>query len=214
MENDGFLRPDIQAIERKDFQQPVVDNTIWKRDESLSTAIQEFEKSAPTALPHGIEITNLPDGLNLLNDHTAAPRLVTRKEQRTVTQKAFEISREWLSTNSASAAAGKNAKSLILTIRGSPGIGKSWSSLLYLKHLLHDKKQPIIFESGPITNRNTWLLLFDLASAAASWAAYSMIASKQHVPGDWFNFPGKDVVIDPDQFPTGREPQASPLNAV
>jgi hypothetical protein len=207
MANDGFLRPNIPAIEEEDFQQPVVDNTIWKRDGSLSTAIKEFEKSDPTTLHYGIEITNLPKGLNLLDDHAAARRLVTRKEQRTVAQKAFEISREWLSTNSASATAGKNAKSLVLTIRGSPGIGKSWSSLLYLKHLLHDKKRPIIFESGPFTNRNTWLLLFDLASA--SWTVYSLITSE--LPGDWFNFPGKDVVIDPAQFPSGREPQESPL---
>ena len=34
MANDGFLE-----IEEEAFQQPVVDNTIWKRDESLSTAI-------------------------------------------------------------------------------------------------------------------------------------------------------------------------------
>eukprot|EP00980_Cylindrotheca_fusiformis_P019202 scaffold6528_cov114-Cylindrotheca_fusiformis.AAC.3 len=31
------------------------------------------------------------------------------------------------------------------------------------------------------------------------------------LPDDWFDFPDKDIMIDPAHFASGREPQASPL---
>ena len=77
-------------------------------------------------------------------DPTGITRLVTRPEQRRVVRLPYEKSREILTTPSPKGTEGENLKLVVLAVRGSPGIGKSWSALLYLRHLLNEKKRPNI----------------------------------------------------------------------
>ena len=142
--------------------------------------------------------------MNLLHDRLAALRLVTREEQRAVVKKAFEISRKCLDTESPRANRGKNAKQYIVALRGSPGIGKSWSSLLYLKLLLKEKRRSILFESGTSpTSRTTYLFAIE----GSRWAAFMLI--KSMIPDEWLSFSNIDTLIDPAQFPSKTDPQPS-----
>lgn len=202
-----FDLADMDDVRPKVLVQPEIDSTVWQKDVTITEAINEFEAKEPTDRDCGIKTSSLPDGMNLLQDRVAALRLVTRKEQRAVVKKAFEISRTWLATDSPKANRGKNAKQFIVALRGSPGIGKSWSSLLYLKMLLKEKRRSILFESGTSpTKRTTYLFAIE----GSRWAAFKLII-KSTIPDEWLSFSDIDTLIDPAQFPSTTDPQPSAL---
>jgi hypothetical protein len=95
-----------------------VQPTVWKEDEDLTNSFHELSSNNPVNLKENVEI--IPMNQNLLNDSSASSHLVTRQEQRAVIKWAFKESRENLSE-----------RRFIAAIRGSPGIDKSWSALLY-----------------------------------------------------------------------------------
>jgi pantothenate kinase len=105
---------------------PVVELTVWKEDEDLSNSFHELSSNNPVKEMENVEI--IPMNRNLLNDSSASSHLITRQEQRAVINWAFKVSRENLSE-----------RRFIAAIRGSPGIGKSWSALLYIRKLMQQK---------------------------------------------------------------------------
>ena len=202
----GFEPDEVDDVE----VQPEIDAAVWKRDADLSAAINTFASVAKvTMLAYGIKTSKVPRKIDFLKDRTAANNLVTRKEQRAVVNTAFAISCEFLTTNRASASEGKNAKQFILALRGSPGMGKSWSSLLYFKLLLKDKRRPILFESGPNPELRS-AYLFTLDQKSQKWEAFVFIAYSK-LPADWLEYSDVDAVIDPAQFPAETVPKPSQL---
>jgi hypothetical protein len=99
---------------------------------------------------------------------------------------------------------GNKLKRVVVALKGSPGIGKSWSALLYLQHLLKRKEMPIVFESGQAHN-DRCIRLFVVVER--TWVVYKLNDNK--LPGEWNFFPGKNVIIDPAQFASNENPQAS-----
>ena len=186
--------------ETKGAEQPAVGD-CWECEEDMTTAINEFEKLVAVEIDNGIQYANLPANLNLINeiDPNGIPRLVTRREQRSVVETAYKKSREILED--------KTVKWYVSAIRGSPGIGKSWSALLYLQHLLEERQRPIIFESGQLPeNRTVRLFVFE----SDAWVAHKLAANVK-LPEDWQKFEGKDVIIDPAQFAGDAKPVVSAL---
>ena len=202
----------IPSIETEDVEQPAVNGDVWERDDEMAAAVNQFERFVAERREQGIEIANLPQKLSLVNeiDPTATPRLVTRPEQRRVVKLAYDKSREILGSESTAGTEGRNLKRVVLAVRGSPGIGKSWSALLYLQHLLNEKERPIIFESGQLHN-DRHVRLFVVNPTKKSWVAYKL--KVKGVPSKWTQFPGKDVIIDPAQFASSEDPKASALLA-
>jgi hypothetical protein len=85
---------------------PEVDPSIWKEDEEMKEAFHKLATRDSFTLKDDIEL--IPLNTRILGDETASPHLVTRKEQRDVTDCAFNISRNNLSK-----------RNFIVTIRGS-----------------------------------------------------------------------------------------------
>ena len=201
----------IPRIETENVEQPAVkDKDVWERDDEMTIGVNQFECFVAEKIESGIEIANLPQKFCLINeiDPTATPRLVTRPEQRRVVKLAYEKSRRIRGTASPAGTEGKNLKRVVLAVRGSPGIGKSWSTLLYLHHLLNEKERPIIFESGQLAN-NRHVRLFVVDPTEKAWVAYKL--KVKELPSEWTQFHGKDVIIDPAQFASGEDPKASAL---
>ena len=111
----------------------------------------------------------------------------------------------------------------IVAVRGSPGIGKSRSSLLYIRELMQQTahRPPIIFEFGESQSRTTYLITPSELSRERKaggpssgnirneWIVYTLPQSK--VPSEWSECPIIDFVIDPAQFPKDESPSPSAL---
>lgn len=207
----NFFDLGVEPVEDEDEVQPDIDNAVWRSNADLSAAVNAFASAKATQLTFGVKSSSLPPNMDFLKDRTAARRLVTRKEQRAVVKHAFDISRNMLRTESASASEGKNAKQVVFALRGSPGIGKSWSSLLYFKLLLNDEQSQgrlILFQGGTDPEqRKTHLFVFDEKST--KWNAFELIGSK--LPDEFLKYSNVDTVIDPAQFPAEIEPKPSAL---
>ena len=128
-----FLKPEVEE------KVPVVEQTAWKADAASKAALQELATAESMEIDEGIEV--IPLNSKLLGDNNASSHLVTRREQRDVVDFAFKVSRENLSKYS-----------VTISVRGSPGIGKSWSLLLYIRKLMKqtEHRRPIIFERGQV----------------------------------------------------------------
>jgi pantothenate kinase len=113
---------------------PEIQTNVWKEDEGLTEAFVELATKAAICLKEDVEVIPLSE--KLLPDENASSHLVTRREQRDVVAYALRASRENL---------GK--RRFIVAIRGSPGIGKSWSGLLYIRTLMQQTtgRRPILF---------------------------------------------------------------------
>jgi hypothetical protein len=97
---------------------PEVQPTVCEEDEDLSKSFYQLATTNPVKLKENVEVIHM--NKNLLDDENATSHPLTRKEQRDVVNGAFAVSRDNLSK-----------RNLIAAIRGSPGIGKSWSALLF-----------------------------------------------------------------------------------
>lgn len=198
---------------------PVLDETEWKEDEELTAAFRELQTKEAIDLGEGVQV--IPSNWNFLQDQSgASSHLVTRQEQRNVIDYAFMKSRENLSM-----------QEFFLAIRGSPGIGKSRSALLYIRKLMQQAtaRRPIILEFGKSQSRKTYLIMppegkepsqatnSDGTSCSESgnvqvekgWIAYRLLRNK--VPEKWIDCPIIDFVIDPAQFSRGESPSPSAL---
>ena len=175
---------------------PIVDETVWTADAALTAKFKGLATAEPQALSEGIEV--IPLKSNFLDDSNASPHLVTRKEQRDVVDYAFKVSRENLSK-----------RGVTVSVRGSPGIGKSWSLLLYIRKLMHQSEQrrPIIFEFGQSPNKRKTLLIMPPSSSNEQWAVFKLKLNE--VPDDWVECGIIDIVVDPAQF--SKDTQPSPL---
>ena len=186
----------------------MVQETVWKADAALTAAFEELATAESFALAEGIEV--IPLNSNLLGDDNVSSHLVTRSEQRAVVDYAFKVSRENLSKYS-----------VTISVRGSPGIGKSWSSLLYIRKLMKqpEHRRPIIFERGQSPDERTTLLILPPSSESSSegddenkWTVHELQLNK--VPKDWVECGIIDIVVDPAQFPKDTTPSPSVLVSV
>ena len=100
----------------------------------------------------GIEVIGIPSS-TLTVPQSAAPskNIVSRPEQREVIRFAYNISRQNIKT-----------AGVCIALRGSPGIGKSWSALLYIRLLMTQKenRRPIIYEIGTSPQHRTTYLIY------------------------------------------------------
>jgi hypothetical protein len=201
------LSPFFNVIEKPKEKVPAVQSTVWKEDEDLSNSFHELASNNPVNLKENVEI--IPMNKNLLNDRSASSHLVTRQEQRAVISWAFKVSRENLSK-----------RRFIAAIRGSPGIGKSWSALLYIRKLMQQKtgRRPIIFEHGLMHARKLYLIMTpkpELLNAESGtgvdekWVVYRLI--EKELPSEWNECGIIDLVVDPAHFGVGETPSPSPL---
>lgn len=137
---------------------------------------------------------------NLLGDPTSTTYLVTRVEQRAVVEHAIKLSRNYL-----------DAVRHTVALRGSPGIGKIWSSLLYLRILMNQptrERRSILFERGEDPKKGK---LYLLAPRSGSTWDVLRLRGEQSLPREWEDCSKIDIGIDPPQFSKGEEPAASPL---
>lgn len=147
------------------------------------------------------EIEVVPLNSKLLGDDNASSHLVTRREQRDVVDYAFKVSREKLSK-----------RRLIVAVRGSPGIGKSWSGLLYIRKLMQQTtgRRPIIFERGTGIRRRTVLVMPETGDGGdEKWVVYHL--QGKELPSEWFDCGIIDLVVDPAHFGKDEIPTKSPM---
>jgi hypothetical protein len=200
---------DLSTFLKKERKEkvPAVQSTVWKEDEDLSTSFHELSSNKPVTLKENVEL--IPMNENLLHDRSTSCHLITRQEQRAVISWAFKVSRENL-----------EKRRFIAAIRGSPGIGKSWSALLYIRKLMQQKtgRRPIIFEHGSVHARKMYLIMTpkpELLNAESGtgvdekWVVYRLIAEK--LPSEWNECSIIDLVVDPAHFGVGETPSSSPL---
>lgn len=175
---------------------PVVDESVWIEDNELTEAFHNL--ATAVALNLGEDVQVIPLKKKILSNRIASPHLVTRVEQRNVVDYAFKMSRARLSK-----------QRLTIALRGSPGIGKSWSALLYIRKLMNQTtgRRPIIFEHGTPNYRKTYLLIG--GDQDETWIAYLLRPSK--VPEDWVDCSLIDIVVDPAQFGQDETPSPSLL---
>lgn len=155
----------------------------------------------------GIEVIGIPNSiLTVPNMLAPSHNIVSRQEQRNVVRTAFQLSRKY-----------SKIKCVCITLRGSPGIGKSWSALLYIRILMTQKenRRPIIYEMGTeITDRTTYLIYPENfendGDEGKAWTVYKLKSQERPAP-EWKLSELVDFVIDPPQFASGEEPQSSPL---
>ena len=179
---------------------PAVDLAIWEKVESTAAAFRQA--ATAKSLPLGEEVEVIPLSTSLLDDYTATSYLVSRAEQRGVVEYAFKASRNSL----------RNARHTV-AVRGSPGIGKSWSALLYIRMLMNQPKanrRPILFEYGIQPTRRKLLLIAPSTTDAETWEVYAL-RYKQTLTPDWLDCSIIDIVIDPAQFPSDETPFPSIL---
>lgn len=152
----------------------------------------------------------IPLKARIFGDASASPHLVTREEQRKVVDYAFKKSRDYLTK-----------RRFTVAVRGSPGIGKRWSGLLYIRKLLTVKepadRRPILFEHGASSTQRTTFLLMPILAAedqqysySYEWVAYRL-RQPMHVPREWTECRIIDLVVDPAQFDKGVTPVPSLL---
>ena len=82
---------DITVPNAPNEQVPDILDDVWLRDEQWTEAYRTFAAQQPLIGKKGVEVT--PMSRSLLDDDTATPHLVTRKEQRDVVERAFQESR-------------------------------------------------------------------------------------------------------------------------
>ena len=193
---------DVRVSNAPNEQVPAILDAVWQKDERWTAAYRTFADTQPQAAGKGVEVTQMSQ--SLLDDDTASPHVVTRKEQRDVVECAFQKSRRLL-----------HDATVTITVRGSPGIGKSWASLIYIKTLMNqdaERRRPILFEKGQ-NNQNRSLLLFMSEGDEAAGAAWTVYRLKEgiNLPAEWLDCSVLDVVIDPPWFPPTVEPTPSRL---
>ena len=100
-----------------------------------------------------------------------------------------------------------------VALRGSPGIGTSWSALLCIRMLMGQKenRRPIIYELGTSFQKRTTYLIYPNMlekdgdeGKATNWPSIGRFQRMDDIKIGRF-------VIDPPQFPPGVSPQASGL---
>ena len=113
-------------------QLPAIDPSIWLEDEGQTAAFRELQTQKTVSLAGGgVEV--IPLTHRILDGESASlstNHLVTRPEQRKMIDYAFEQSRMNLSK-----------QKYVIAVRGSPGIGKSRSALLYIRRLMQQKNE-------------------------------------------------------------------------
>jgi hypothetical protein len=155
----------------------------------------------------GIKVIGIPMSVTIApHSSTASKNIVSRPEQREVILCAFDLSRKNLSK-----------AGVCIAVRGSPGIGKSWSALLYIRMLMNqkDNRRPIIYEIGTWYKRRTTYLIYPKevehdGDEGKAWTVYELDDQKK-VSRKWIESRVVDFAIDPPQFPTGVDPRASDL---
>jgi hypothetical protein len=178
---------------------PEVDGSIWEEDNELTENFRQLANTEPRALGEDVEVIPLQNYIFV--DTNASPHLVTRVEQRKVVDYAFKVSRDNLSK-----------RRVTIAVRGSPGIGKSWSGLLYIRKLLNQStgRRPIIFEHGEPGIRMTYLIMPPDGDEA--WVAHRL-KPNMDVPREWIECGIIDLVVDPAQFGEWETPGPSRLVA-
>lgn len=184
---------------------PVVQETVWKEDKASTAAFEKLAIAMAFALTEGIKV--IPVNNKILRDDNTSSHLAICSEQRDVVDCAFKASQENLSKHS-----------VTISIRGSPGIGKSWSSLIFIRKLLKqtENRRPIVFECGQSPDQRTTLLIMPPSSECSSkagdqneWAVCELQLLK--VPTDWLECGIIDIVINPAQHPKDSIPSSSLL---
>lgn len=165
-------------------------------------------KWAGTGGEQGVEVIGIPSSTFTVPQSSAPSKnIVSRPEQREVIQFAFNLSRE------------ENLRTagVCIALRGSPGIGKSWSALLYIRLLMIQKenRRPIIYEMGTsLQNRTTYLIypkkVKKDGDEGKAWTVYTL-GKQEKVSIVWMRSKLVDFVIDPPQFSSGADPQPSAL---
>lgn len=196
-----FDKPEFDGINHKvEEKVPEIKTDIWEKDEVATAAMHDLATAEFLKCKEGVEVLFLKT--NLLRDPTSTPYLVTRVEQRAVVEHAIKLSRDSLDTVRHTVA-----------LRGSPGIGKSWSSLLYIRILMNkptQERRPILFERGENPKKRELYMLAPSGSIPETWDVFRLRA-EQSLPREWEDCSMIDIVIDPAQFSKGEEPVASPL---
>lgn len=193
----SFPRP-----KNKPEQVPAIDDEVWRRRAETTTSLNQLRTAESVPLKDGIEL--IPFMGDLLKDKDASRHIVCRDEQRKVINYAFDESRRH-----------PEKRNFVVAVRGSPGIGKSWSALLYLRKLMRQDvadRRPILFERGPEGHRVMCLFMPPKDSGAGgdeNWIAYQLQVPV--LPEEWMECRIIDVVIDPAQFAKGKAPVPSPL---
>jgi len=111
---------DIPPIAKtKSVEQPAVGD-CWECEREMSKANNALEKLVATEIDYGVQYANLPRGFHLIYDidPNGVPRLVTRREQRSVVETAYKKSREMLENS-------PNIKWYIWAMRGSLVSGRA-----------------------------------------------------------------------------------------
>lgn len=183
---------------------PAVGLSVWNLDAGMQKALNELSTTPSIDIGEQVQLTIL--NTKILEDSDASSHLVTRKEQRDVhvTDVAFKISR---------AKENFSKENFVVAIRGSPGIGKSWTSLFYIQKLMQQstaEQRPIIFQPGKSTNRKTYLIMPpDATKNKKEWTVY--LLKGDAITNAWYDCSIIDLVIDPPHFPKGEIPIPMPL---
>ena len=120
-------------------QLPVINQRDWLKDSAQTAVFRELQTRESLGVGEGVEVIPLNHDI-LEGDSTsfATHHLVTRLEQRKVIDYAVEQSRMNL-----------DKRNYVVALRGSPGIGKSRSALLYIRKLMLQTessfRRPILF---------------------------------------------------------------------
>lgn len=191
-------------VEGDDEEEPDMDP--WEESKKKTAHFRLLATTPFLQEEQGIEVLFLGQTITFIDSPGSSTNLVSRQEQRDAIDLAFKMSRDRLKDK---AIIETRRDGLCIALRGSPGIGKSWSSLLYIRKLMNqtETRRPIVFESGPNPHSRVTHLIMPESEQNGGWKVYELRKGKYI--DEWKRFKKLDVVIDPAQFPSGETPSPS-----
>lgn len=197
-----------QKFKEPTFESDMVANSAnWSLNQNYTKFFQSLLTSvdAYSSRPN-CKTKVFPLFANIFDASTDSKNLVIRPEQEKALHLAIKLRNEFIE---------KKVRNSIVLLTGSPGIGKSWSALYYMRLLAEsNNSRPILYEFGTETERHRVVFVPPHQDGTnVDWVAYSTNTSPI------LNFPGfdlkkrreLDVVIDPLQGDEGEDAPTSPF---
>lgn len=149
---------------------------------------------ASTSNANDGEIRVSPLSANILDRSTKSKNLVIRPEQEEALKLTLKLRKGHIED--------QGTENAVVMLTGSPGIGKSWSALYYMRLLakVEENTSPILYEFGTETDRKRLIFVPPQQDGDnRDWVCYATKSGKMlDLPGlDMRKRRELDVVIDP-----------------